>query len=81
MTIERLERAWEMLIDVTEGQLIPFGNGQYEEITEVYGEQIRDVKNLITAEIERQQKHKKDPWVCPECGTGLYSDYLFGSEE
>lgn len=53
LTIERLERAWEMLIDVTEGQLMPFGNGQYEEITKVYGEQIRDVKNLITAEIKR----------------------------
>ena len=36
------------------------------------------IVNLIDDEIERQQRHKKDPWACPECGTSLYSDYLFG---
>lgn len=36
------------------------------------------IVGLIDDEIERQQKHKKDPWACPECGTSLYSDYLFG---
>jgi hypothetical protein len=70
-TLRTLKRVKYWLDTVFEGDVIPFGDGQYEYFTEFYESELSVLHDLVDKAIELEE-NSGFPKECPFCETLIY---------